>query len=720
MKKYICVLVPVFIFVSILGFSQQDGDSYEIRGGAQRPSFWSFHITPSVLFPIGADTEFFNTGGGAGLSAEYKLPSVPLLYLSGNLGYNYIPVTFETSMSILPIGAGVGISLDLGERVDFKVFSKGGYYYAFLNDNSGPKSGNPWFDIGVGAFYYITQNISLGLQTSYLSYTGLYSGLGIGLGTAYHLPAKGKDRKEKVKAEDKESLPAPVPLDSDTEYLELKQVTFQDVFPVFFKYYDDHAVGRAAIVNNSDREISDIAVSLFVKQYMDNPKACKAPTELKAGEQSEIEINALFTERILEITEGTKVSAEITVEFTLGGERYSDSYIDTIRVYDRNALTWDDDRKAAAFVTAKDPSVLTFSKNVAGLIRDKGSKAVNQNLRMAMALYDTISLYGMSYVIDPTTPYRELSRDTSAVDFIQFPRQSFQYRAGDCDDLSILYSALLESVGVETAFITFPGHMFMAFSLDMMPEEARKSFLKPEDLIFTDYKSWVPVEVTELNGGFLRAWQTGAKQWREASARGQAGFFPIRDAWTLYEPVGLPGEGYTVLVPQEDKIVSTYLQELITFIDLEIYPKIAAIQSEINRTGGSPNSYNKLGVLYARYGLYDRAEREFKRVLEKQRNHLPALINLGNIYYLNGDTENAKLYYDQAYEQQPDNPKVLLSIARVNHEMENYGIVRQTYTRLKEVDPDLAQRFAYLDLRGDDATRAAAIGRVKEIVIWEE
>jgi tetratricopeptide (TPR) repeat protein len=273
---------------------------------------------------------------------------------------------------------------------------------------------------------------------------------------------------------------------------------------------------------------------------------------------------------------------------------------------------------------------------------------------------------------------------------------------------------------VETAFITIPGHLFMAFSLDMPPDESRKSFLKAEDLIMTDYKTWIPVEVTELDGGFLKAWQTGAKQWREASAREQAGFFPIRDAWMLYEPVGLPGEGYTVRVPQEDKIMSAYLQELVTFIDREIYPKIAEIQAEINRTGGSPESYNKLGILYARYGLYDRAEREFNRVLDKQRNYVPALINLGNIYYLNGDIQNAKVYYDRAYQQQPDNPKVLLTVARVNHEMENYGTVKQTYAKLKEVDPDLAQQFAYLDLRGDDATRAAAIGRVKEVVLWEE
>ena len=129
---------------------------------------------------------------------------------------------------------------------------------------------------------------------------------------------------------------------------------------------------------------------------------------------------------------------------------------------------------------------------------------------------------------------------------------------------------------------------------------------------------------------------------------------------------------------------------------------------------------NKLGVLYARYGLMDRAEREFKKVLAKDINYVPSLLNMGNIYYLNGDMKTAKYYYDKAYKKAPDNPKVLLTVARVNHEMENYGTVNEAYGKLKYLDPDLAQQFAYLDLRGGEALRAASIGGIKEVVIWEE
>jgi hypothetical protein len=58
-------------------------------------------------------------------------------------------------------------------------------------------------------------------------------------------------------------------------------------------------------------------------------------------------------------------------------------------------------------------------------------------------------------VVDPVTPYKKFSQNLS-VDFLQFPNQTLEYKARDCDDLSMLYNALLESVGIKTAFITIP------------------------------------------------------------------------------------------------------------------------------------------------------------------------------------------------------------------------------------------------------------------------
>jgi tetratricopeptide (TPR) repeat protein len=145
---------------------------------------------------------------------------------------------------------------------------------------------------------------------------------------------------------------------------------------------------------------------------------------------------------------------------------------------------------------------------------------------------------------------------------------------------------------------------------------------------------------------------------------------------------------------------------------------VSAIQAEIKKDGGKPETVNKLGVLYARYGLSTEAAAEFDRIL-KTTEYAPALVNAGNIAFLTGNAKAALAYYERALKKEPDRATVLLGIARANHELENYGKVQEAYAKLKTVDSTLAAQFTYLDLRGAEATRAADVGGVSETVIWD-
>ena len=680
-----------------------------------QPAGFSLNLTPAALLPVSQYSDFYTTGFGVGLSAEYRFKKAPLFFLSGNAGYSQPPIANDnSSLMLTSVGVGGGISYEFARRFSVRGFLNGGGYYGqVLNptDIDGEKSAyNPYVTAGAGFYYYISKGISVGTQVSYNMYYGAYDAIGIALGTAIHFG--GFKKKSKV---DQMML---TPLSGD--HVELINIEFDEVFPVFFKYYDDHPIGTASIHNRESGEITDIRVNLFVKQYMDSPKECAVLETLGKGEEQTLELSALFNEGVLEITEGTKVAADITVDYKYKGQQYRHTKVETLSLYDRNATRWDDDRKAAAFVTAKDPVVLKFSKSTAGIVNESGMKAVNENLRMAMAMHEALSLFGMSYVVDPTTPYAEFSQKTTAVDYLQFPKQSLEYKAGDCDDLSILYCALLESVGVETAFITTPGHIHMAFSINMSPEAARSTFLRDDDLIFYDDKSWIPVEITTIGTGFLKAWDDGAKLWREASMRDKAGFYPIREAWIVYNPVGLPGEGEGLTYPHEDKVAQIYKLEMGKFIDQEIYPQVVKLQGDIDASGGSIRLINKLGVLYARYGLIDKAEREFNKVLAKNSSYVPTLLNMGNVQYLNGNLDEAIQFYNRAVKKEPDNAKAVLCVARVNHDMENYGTVKKQFDTLKKLDPDLAAQFAYLEMRGDDLARASEAARIKEVMVWDE
>lgn len=63
---------------------------------------------------------------------------------------------------------------------------------------------------------------------------------------------------------------------------------------------------------------------------------------------------------------------------------------------------------------------------------------------------------------------------------------------------------------------------------------------------------------------------------------------------------------------------------------------------------------------------------------------------------------------------------ILTTSARAHHEVESYGLVSRTYSRLKSLDPDLAGQFAYLDFRGEEARRAAEVSDMASRVIWDE
>ena len=304
------------------------------------------------------------------------------------------------------------------------------------------------------------------------------------------------------------------------------------------------------------------------------------------------------------------------------------------------------------------------------------------------------------------------------MDFLQFPKQTLQYNGGDCDDLSILYASLFEAVGIETAFITIPGHIYTAFSLGITPDEALRLFQYPDELIFMGENTWVPLEVTSISDGFSQAWQIGAKQWRENNSRGQAGFYPVNTAWQTYSAVGFP-EAVSITMPDLERIEPAYTIELEKFVNREIYSRATSLQARLTQSQGSPKIRNKLGVLYATYGLDDKAKMEFSKVIE-ETEYMPTLLNLGNLLFLEKDMDGAEEYYSRAEKLAPDNAKVVLSIAKVNHALENYGTAQKAYSKLKEIDPELAGRFAYLDFRGDESARASDIEIIKETVLWEE
>ncbi len=684
-------------------------------GDEPPPSLVSLHLIPELSTPIGRDVGVYALGGGGVVSVRLALPSLPFLSLDAGGGFDVIPIDVASGKSVSSANllvawpwAGVGVDFKLIGGLHVGAHIDGGYFFGFLKADTPNSSGqNPMFSAGIDLTYYIIPALSIGAGASYRNFLGLYNGVAVRLGTAYHFqraPTGG-------------ILP---PRLKRYGNLSVEELTVDPVFPVLFKYYDDHPIGKIRLKNTGRIPLEDVKVSIFVKQYMDNPTVAATIPLVKGGESLELPLSALFNTAVLGISEPTKVQINVGIETSVAGETYGNEEVRTLRVYDRNSIVWSDDRRTAAFVTAKDATVQKLSKNVVSIVEGRIKGSFDANLLKAIALHEALSLYGVRYQIDPTTPYSEFSKKAEAIDYLQFPNQTLGFKAGDCDDLSILNCALLESLGIPTAFVTVPGHIFMAFALEGTATEALKRFSRPADLIVEKDLAWVPVEITSIDGGFLKAWDAGAREWRQYAPEGKTGFYPVREAWELYEPVQFDAPQATIEVPDQQQLLNAYMRSVNAFVDRELPLLIANLQDQLSTAPGDPNLRNRLGVVYARFARNDEAKEQFQRALARG-DYAPALVNIGTLAFRDGDLVRAKSFFDRAYKIQPSSAINVLNLARVSYELKDADAARRLFGTLRKLDSGLAERFSYLDPNAQDTQqRAAAAAAMREVAVWAE
>jgi hypothetical protein len=706
-----------------------------LAASAQQPGTFSLLVGANGDFGIADSAALFSFNPGAVTTFEYRLKQLPFLYLVSQVPWTYYLPTNLTSFNAICLLAGGGIQFDLIPWLALKADVSSGAYYASMSVGSQTLTAfNPALAARAGVGFRFG-NLLIDVLGGYTNYFGLSSSMGVNVSAGWQFggssaavqkpqPVEQKpkplEEQKKPAEQPKQDIPKapepekPAPLAAVT----LGDASIEPIFPVFYKYYDDHSLGTVTITNETGSDISDVKLTLWVKQYMDGPKGGEGSASIKAGESATFQLYAIFTDKILDINEATKAQAQLDLSYTLNGKSQTQSAMQTIRILDRNAMTWDDDRRAAAFVSSKDPGVMSFAKRVANLVKKNSNYALNANLQLAAGMHEGLSLYGIGYVKDPKSASIASGAKKSEPDFLQFARQTLEFKSGDCDDLTILYCSLFESVGVETAFITIPGHIYMAFSPELSAADARKSFVHVDNLIILGDRVWIPIEVTDRSD-FLTAWQSGAREWRENQARGEAHLYEVHEAWKLYEPAGLAGSGPAAQFPDEAKLTANFKQVRDGYVDGEISASVATLQAQVKQSKESAKSLNALGVLYARYGLFDKAVMQFEKVVKKE-DHVPSLLNLGTICYQQGQRDKAIAYYERAYSKQPSSAQVLLALARVNHDVENYYAVKKYYTELKSVDAALAEQFSYLDLKGEEASRAAEVSGAKEVMLWAE
>jgi tetratricopeptide (TPR) repeat protein/WD40 repeat protein len=484
--------------------------------------------------------------------------------------------------------------------------------------------------------------------------------------------------------------------------VELRDLRFSALFPALYRSYRDTPVGTVTVANVGEQTVSNLAIRTELQEVGAGSQTARLSRQLGIGRTEQLDLPTQVGKELLEYRDGATITVQLTVRYVVGDETVSETIDHPVRVLNRNAIRWDQDQKVAAFMSVNEPRLTRFATTAAAAAEDQHNPAMSRNLLYAMRLYEAIRTVGVAYVVDPSSAYEELSEDERAIDHVRFPAETLSFKAGDCDDLSVLFNSGLEALGVPTAFITTPGHIFAAFDLGVPRDRAQELYSRADDLIFREDRSWVPVETTLLAEGFMEAWRTGARQWRAAVEEGTAGFFTTADAWRSYKPAAVELNISEPTISRQE-VRSAYQQELKRFRNREL----SYHRARLPESPQSPTALTTLGMVYARYGFLEEALTRFERAAEGGPT-LAALLNAAAVLSRLDRHEDALSYLARARDQYPEHPRVHLGLAVSHLEAGDTRSARSSYRRLSEISPRLAKRYPIFSAPGDGGrTRAA-------------
>lgn len=293
-------------------------------------------------------------------------------------------------------------------------------------------------------------------------------------------------------------------------FKENKQIKFVDletdseIFPNFAENYIDIPIAIGKVVNLTDKIVS-IKPSCYIENITSEPIYSPIIT---AQPLDTVEVPFfILVDESKSVKEKTKIS-QANFYLTSINKEPDDEIQRPILIHNINS--WDGKVSNLRYFVKSD---LDYSNKYSFKILNRNKGIENNPLKSfeKIKLLFTGFARNMNYVSDRR----------ASVDFVQFPNETLELRGGDCDDLSVCFSSILESIGIQTAFIDYKpingiGHVTLLLNTNLSPNESelitinqrkyfvRKNYSEKEEL-------WIPIEITSLNN-FDEAWNLGANK----------------------------------------------------------------------------------------------------------------------------------------------------------------------------------------------------------------
>lgn len=280
----------------------------------------------------------------------------------------------------------------------------------------------------------------------------------------------------------------------------------QDIYPALSENYLDQPFAIAKVVNLSPKAVYVKPSSII--PGLNTEKVQSPVIMIPPGDTAEIPFFTIIDQRgrTIEKTGIAQASFFLNTE----GSAPDDEFQKPVLVNDIHS--WDGRVSNLHYFVWRDlENSLSYAKN---LLKDYKPlldtiAPVLTNFYTAKILFNNF-VKQMVYVADPR----------ASANRVQFPAETLRLKGGACDDLSVSFGSILESVGIQTAFVDFKSdsggtsHVNLLFNSGLNAGDAQ--LITNNDIKYVLRKNtsgkdevWIPLEMTSLKD-FDSAWETAA------------------------------------------------------------------------------------------------------------------------------------------------------------------------------------------------------------------
>ncbi len=490
--------------------------------------------------------------------------------------------------------------------------------------------------------------------------------------------------------------------------IKINSVQIKEIFPAHYKHYSTNSIGVLKVTNTSTKKIKITSTQVMIKEYMHYPTPIKIDQELSPEQTLDINLFAILNNNILNITEDMPTIIQIQVKYKIKDlPEKTIIHHQPIVIYNRNAITWDNLNKIAAFITPKDSVINLFSRKVMNKMKKYRVNFIPDNIQTAIFLFNALKTYNISYLKDPKNPFKGFTKKRNEIDYIQFPQDVLKYRSGDCDDLTVLYSSLLENLGIETAIISTPEHLFMMFNTGFYQSEKKNIQFNKNQYVIYKEMIWIPMELTLIGEPFYISRKTAIKKYYDFLEKKQIEIILLKDAWYNYPPANIQNKNWKLKLPPFN-IIFKHAKIDINFIRKNnLKYQVDQWKKQLKVNHNNSVYFNKLGIIFAKYEKYKKAIFNFKKSIKSNSSYFLPLNNLGYIYLLKKNYDLALTYFKKAQKIEPDNKIIQnnLELLTKRKEEEKINLKNQEKKRRKKSRLYLGVVYQPLASYDDDSAK---------------